>query len=298
MNIFNWFNGAFPVKENFEARPNSESRDKSITTSQRVSSGENRNVETTMVEPKGQPQAKSDALEMVFSLSIALMLKSMNSKWPERDSMAVAYNEYQELERQGRAKSDYAQRLLSKAGDYPMRIKQAREAHQLLYFMKSVWSQFGSQALIMKPDDFAKVCDKYKLVCGNLSDYLGEIPTLNKAEMEEAKVVFKGYGKDESNPTYVQSEAPDFLSWRGDEQHVFGVGFIPCINNGGWFIAAPKEAFRKQSKPNIDPFVFTVSELGYVLIHSMWGAEAEDATIKRYEQLRDAIIGNSKPLTV
>lgn len=38
--------------------------------------------------------------------------------------------------------------------------------------------------------------------------------------------------------------------------------------------------------------------MGYVLIHAKWGAEAEDATIKRYEQLRDAIIGNSKSLTL
>lgn len=39
-----------------------------------------------------------------------------------------------------------------------------------------------------------------------------------------------------------------------------------------------------------DPFVCSNCRYG-VIIHSMWGAEAEDATIKRYEQLRDAIIG-------
>mgnify|MGYP001068953561 CR=1 FL=1 len=48
---------------------------------------------------------------------------------------------------------------------------------------------------------------------------------------------------------------------------------------------------------NYDPFVCSICDHG-VIIHSMWGAEAEDATIKRYEQLRDAIIGNSKSLTV
>ncbi len=46
-----------------------------------------------------------------------------------------------------------------------------------------------------------------------------------------------------------------------------------------------------------DPFICSLTPHG-VLIHAKWGAEAEDATIKRYEQLRDAIIGNSKPLTV
>lgn len=39
-----------------------------------------------------------------------------------------------------------------------------------------------------------------------------------------------------------------------------------------------------------DPFICSMTPHG-VLIHAKWGAEAEDATIKRYEQLRDAIIG-------
>lgn len=46
-----------------------------------------------------------------------------------------------------------------------------------------------------------------------------------------------------------------------------------------------------------DPFICSLTPYG-VLIHAKWGPEAEDATIKRYEQLRDAIIGNSKSLTV
>lgn len=53
----------------------------------------------------------------------------------------------------------------------------------------------------------------------------------------------------------------------------------------------------KQLPYNFDPFVCSLCDYG-VIIHSMWGAEAEDATIKRYEQLRDAIIGDSKSLTV
>ncbi|MCM1066420.1 MAG: hypothetical protein NC418_02465 [Muribaculaceae bacterium] len=39
-----------------------------------------------------------------------------------------------------------------------------------------------------------------------------------------------------------------------------------------------------------DPFICSLTRYG-VLIHAKWGAEAEDATIKRYEQLRDAVIG-------
>lgn len=46
-----------------------------------------------------------------------------------------------------------------------------------------------------------------------------------------------------------------------------------------------------------DPFICSLTPHG-VLIHAKWGAEAEDATIKRYEQLRDEIIGKPKMLTV
>lgn len=42
-----------------------------------------------------------------------------------------------------------------------------------------------------------------------------------------------------------------------------------------------------------DPFICSLTPYG-VLIHAKWGAEAEDATIKRYEQLRDAIMGGAK----
>lgn len=39
-----------------------------------------------------------------------------------------------------------------------------------------------------------------------------------------------------------------------------------------------------------DPFICSLTPYG-VLIHAKWGPEAEDATIRRYEQLRDAVIG-------
>lgn len=39
-----------------------------------------------------------------------------------------------------------------------------------------------------------------------------------------------------------------------------------------------------------DPFICSLSPFG-VVIYAKWGAEAEDATIKRYEELRDAITG-------
>lgn len=285
MNFFDWFNKAF---EDNEPETTITVKSEPASTPQKVATVVETTSKAPIVTVEEQPQPKSKALELALTLSIALMLESMDSKWPGRDAAMVAYEGYQELKRQGQGESEYARRLLLKAGDYPQRIEAARKAHELLYFMKNTWRQFGKSTLIMRPEHFEQVLAKYHLVCGNLSDYIGDIPVLNQREMEDAKVTFKGFVKGKSNPIYVQLKVPKNLPWGGSIRIFSG---YPNILDGGWFIAAPREAFVEQPTPNIDPFVFTVSELGYILIHSMWGAEAEDATIKRYEQLRDAIIG-------
>lgn len=46
---------------------------------------------------------------------------------------------------------------------------------------------------------------------------------------------------------------------------------------------------------NYDPFVCSICDYG-VIIHSMWGPEAEDAIIERYKELRDKIIGTQKTI--
>lgn len=284
MNIFSWLNKAFEDNE-----PKSSKDQTATAVAETPKKSAEEIYEIYHKDPlKNYPKPQRNlALNMVLLLTISFIEEAQKTQWPLPDARRAAYEKYLELSRQNQGKSEFAQRQLALAGDYPEQIKQAREAHQFLYFAQSVWRQFGSKTLVMKPDDFAKVCDKYKLVCGNLSDYIGKMPTLNNAETEDAKVAFRGYGNNISNPTYVCNTIPQNLRWGGNRWS-FGA---PLVTDNGWFIAAPKEAFREQPKPNVDPFVFTVSECGFILIHSMWGAEAEDATIKRYEQLRDAIIG-------
>lgn len=60
------------------------------------------------------------------------------------------------------------------------------------------------------------------------------------------------------------------------------------------YVGRIEEMVPRQLPYNYDPFICSLCDYG-VIIHSMWGAEAEDATIKRYEQLRDAIIGSATP---
>lgn len=52
-----------------------------------------------------------------------------------------------------------------------------------------------------------------------------------------------------------------------------------------------EEEAKREAIRTLDPFICSLTPYG-VLIHAKWGPEAEDATIKRYEQLRDAIMGD------
>ena len=54
----------------------------------------------------------------------------------------------------------------------------------------------------------------------------------------------------------------------------------------------PAQNYRPTRKV-IDPFICSLTAYG-VLIHAKWGGEAEDATIKLYEQLREAITTTAK----
>lgn len=61
------------------------------------------------------------------------------------------------------------------------------------------------------------------------------------------------------------------------------------------YVGRIREIIPQQLPYNYDPFICSLCDYG-VIIHSMWGAEAHDATIKRYEQLRDSIISKAVPM--
>lgn len=80
------------------------------------------------------------------------------------------------------------------------------------------------------------------------------------------------------------------ISYMGTDKESQKVELANSILRGVSEYANVEYSPEPKSLPrNYDPFVCTVCKHG-VIIHSMWGAEAEDSTIKRYEQLRDAII--------
>lgn len=184
-----------------------------------------------------------------------------------------AYNELVKLSANGLGNTVNASRLRPLANEYQAYL----EAIRTIQFMREVWRVFGDNTIVMFPKHFRSVLSKQNLVCGRLRSFVGEIPP--KA-LEE-------YFTASRNTPLCDSEK--YCGHDRDEFH------LPFIDEGGWYedfyIAAPKECFVAAPKEELDPFIFSCSKLGYILIHAKWGAEAEDATIKRYEQLRDAIIG-------
>lgn len=149
--------------------------------------------------------------------------------------------------------------------------------------MCEVWRVFGNNTIVISPNHFHQALKRHNLVCGRLKYFKGELPPKALEEYINADAKARLY--DYPNSRYASFKVPRNLPW------------VTQMDCGGLAIeescaiAAPIECFKVAPKRELDPFIFSYSELGYILIHAMWGAEAEDATIKRYEQLRDAIIG-------
>lgn len=61
------------------------------------------------------------------------------------------------------------------------------------------------------------------------------------------------------------------------------------------YVGRVTEIVPRQLPLNYDPFICSLCIYG-VIIHSMWGAEAQDSTIRRYQELRDTIIGKAAPM--
>ena len=197
-----------------------------------------------------------------------------------------AHEQLSGLSKLGLANTVNASRLRLLAGEY----ESYQKAVKTIGFMCEVWRVFGNNTIVISPSHFHQVLKRHNLVCGRLKYFKGELPpkALEEYINGDAKARLCGY----PNSRYASYEVPKNLPW------------VTQMDCGGLAlgescaIAAPIECFKVAPKRELDPFIFSYSELGYILIHAKWGAEAEDATIKRYEQLRDAIIGNSKSLTV
>lgn len=198
-----------------------------------------------------------------------------------------AYYELERLENLNLGNSATAQEYRILAERYSSYL----DAKTMIDNISKIWSLLGKDTLVLKREHFIDILNQNNLVCGWIEDYVGAIP---RSAIESYERVSKKARRSSYRYSPYNSFVADYFY---DDK---GLPWIPyrrispldCKNNP-FFIAAPARCFRTTPmRTMVDPFIFSIPNWSdVVLIHAKWGSEAEDATIKRYEQLRDAVIG-------
>ncbi len=132
------------------------------------------------------------------------------------------------------------------------------------------------------------------------TDKLGKLRNAEPSTPEPSPHLFAGYGLRFSGQTQQLSEYEIRMSKRREEIRSIEQAVKDEENRlKDIFRTSDINRYAKidfiSEEPKIvrilrDPFICSLTPHG-VLIHAKWGAEAEDATIKRYEQLRYAVMG-------
>lgn len=70
---------------------------------------------------------------------------------------------------------------------YNRNYENQKKAEALIEFIKDLRKHFGDSTLLISSEQFEKLCKKYKLTTGLLSDYTGIIPDKNIKEIQNAR---------------------------------------------------------------------------------------------------------------
>lgn len=224
--------------------------------------------------------------------------------------------------------------IINKADTYGNDLIKAKS---LIAFVKAVHAELNPDAILVSNSEFEKLCKKYKLQVGLLSDYCGVIPEKSIQDMEKVGANISNFsmshylnniGKNarillfvksanlsefdydvithhlkshnyivkvtESNPHYDGYWwGKDLVGLKGDIEHpVLDKLDGTIISNDTMFIACPPQQLKnpqiKISKRAVDPAIFQYTPYG-VLVHTIWGEEAEDKVLKQYLELNTRI---------
>lgn len=239
---------------------------------------------------------------------------------------------------------------------------------EAISFLSEALDVLGQDIILISYDKFLELLEKYNLVCGECSDYIGEIPEKNLKDINHSLEVLANVRRDKDYVYYsahfspvtermevIEKKLESFESsfpivGKFTEIHLkYGVKqksikslsehapmmarfpfsvkdvFLPEVflyrppffdiegerlfeaifkEPGGrieWkyctspiFIAAPQKQMKhlleiKSDLMPEDPFAISLTRYG-VLIHTMWGIEAKDETVKTYRTLMDKLI--------
>ena len=183
--------------------------------------------------------------------------------------------------------------------------------------------KFGHDTLLIPYVSFEQLMERYNLVCGTFDAYTGDIP-LDKIVAIEKTVKLEAFKETSSQAPYINSLRPikksilldsdaklpsclvrfPFVMGRQDEFSGKDLNGASLWNfENGYrlelgspvrlFICAPAKQMRTIEKvvsPRsfTGPFICAHTEHG-ILVFTRWGEEADDALIKKYEQVNELI---------
>lgn len=197
---------------------------------------------------------------------------------------------------------------LTRSQNYKDVLSQLRKLYDIECV--SIFKDLFPDSMFMSYDDFTALCGKYNLICGTFDEYLGDIPEHNFKEIEtvheillsqSSKYILKinnGYMKIlglDYIPPSLRGYYSDYIRIYNDfiqKSHVLKADgqTIPILNLRSKdltymdiLIAAPSDKIKPleqaKSLPVLlkeDPIVFQFIGNNSVMIHSKWGAEAND----------------------
>lgn len=250
---------------------------------------------------------------------------------PVMPDMPVKSERLQQLERLGFTNTmewkDYNQRMTL----WNEQMKARREAEQYVSnaqetveVLKDARSKFGNDTLLVRFDDFERLMDKYNLVCGTFDAYTGDVPLDKMGDISKLDELMRVYRAphyinllqavtsyeainhidDWKFPTYLTrfpfvKAGPWYSSTEdlhGNDTWEYSRGYrLHFGQETSLFICAPSKDMKKLERivslrTYNDPFICAHTDYG-ILVFTRWGEEADDAIVRKYEQVNQIIDG-------
>lgn len=102
------------------------------------------------------------------------------------EDYSVLVNEYSKLCNLGLENTKNARIIKEQINNFNESYQNKVKAEELIKFIKKLRNHFGDSTLLISSEQFEKLCKKYKLKTGLLSEYTGIIPYKNIEEIENA----------------------------------------------------------------------------------------------------------------
>lgn len=271
-----------------------------------------------------EPMKKIAPIEGVLAnLAIEVIGSSSRTSLMSFRDKSTLDKEYGKLASLGLVNSANARLIKSQIDSINEYNKNIENARKLVCYLKRLNQKYGDKVILVSKEAFYDVCKRYDLEVGPLTEYTGVIPAKN---LEELSKIDKGdYSPYTNYRIYRVKEVKNYSSisnykiekYLAKNHYIFITDYymgsldrVPSYKEifgyGGnsvyfdldeydvddFFIACPKRYLKKHkvniSSSPVDPIIYRYCPYG-VVIHTMWGDEAEDKVFEEYKKLNNLV---------